>query len=384
MKLMGSEELQLLMMSYLTPRDVANMQGTCRSYSYFVSGRKSNYVSVFEKIWREFCVHTWGLNIKEARSLPTECHGLTFKELYSFCWPLCEEFISFDTSLKTKNNAVSFRGAVGLANRSVQATMSLPLFQREKTDKNWMLNVCHYFFEKYRSNEKKNRSRAWSFEDVTEGINCCGKCNQFSMPFWDNHTLTLSITPRFIAYYEVDIQAGMGRVSSSSHLSSQDLSAMETPVSSPTAGAMLEEPSAGSVTVPLFGYHGNDYNTPDCIAVGLASDKFLFHEKLPGWDEHSYGYHSDDGAIFHGRGRQLSSYGPTFGVGDVVGCGIDYVRGTIFFTLNGESLGTAFDKLGESQFRPTIGVDARVNIIVNFGRTPFRFDLAAYIETQEK
>ena len=35
--------------------------------------------------------------------------------------------------------------------------------------------------------------------------------------------------------------------------------------------------------------------------------------RLPGWDEHSYGYHGDDGNVFEwsGRGRR---YGPTYGM----------------------------------------------------------------------
>ncbi|KAJ1431850.1 concanavalin A-like lectin/glucanase domain-containing protein, partial [Ochromonadaceae sp. CCMP2298] len=80
----------------------------------------------------------------------------------------------------------------------------------------------------------------------------------------------------------------------------------------------------------------------DCIAVGLATSAFQKHTRLPGWDNESWGFHGDDGAIFHGCGKQLARFGPTFGVGDTVGCGFDAREGTIFYTLNGNNLGTAF------------------------------------------
>jgi hypothetical protein len=44
---------------------------------------------------------------------------------------------------------------------------------------------------------------------------------------------------------------------------------------------------------------------------------------MPGWQQNSYGYHSDDGAKFTGAGHGVS-YGPTFGPGDTVGVGLVY------------------------------------------------------------
>ena len=34
--------------------------------------------------------------------------------------------------------------------------------------------------------------------------------------------------------------------------------------------------------------------------IGLATNKFDNETKFPGWDYDSYGYHGDDGALFHG------------------------------------------------------------------------------------
>ena len=124
----------------------------------------------------------------------------------------------------------------------------------------------------------------------------------------------------------------------------------------------------------------------DCVAVGLATKAFMRHKRMPGWDAESYGYHGDDGAIFHGRGRQLSKYGPSFGLGDVVGRGIDYSDSTVFFTLNGVSLGTAFHlrpRANATELCPTVGVDAAVCVTLNYGREPFVFDLLQHISKRE-
>ncbi len=121
---------------------------------------------------------------------------------------------------------------------------------------------------------------------------------------------------------------------------------------------------------------------PECVAVGVSTAAFPRHRQLPGWDNHSYGYHGDDGAIFHGNGHQLSSYGPSFGCGDTVGCGVDYEDASMFFTLNGVGLHTAFTEIDVcSELYPTVGIDANVCVDFNFGERPFHFDLREYIET---
>jgi len=88
---------------------------------------------------------------------------------------------------------------------------------------------------------------------------------------------------------------------------------------------------------------------------------------------------SDDGGIFHGKGLKVRYYGPEFGVGDVVGCGVDYLSSEIFFTLNGSYLGIAFTDVAGTLY-PTVGVDSLCAIDLNFGEEPFRFDLAQYMQ----
>ena len=65
---------------------------------------------------------------------------------------------------------------------------------------------------------------------------------------------------------------------------------------------------------------------------------------IPGWEIDSYGYHARDGRSFLASGLG-ESYGPTFTTGDIVGCGLNLIDSTCFFTSNGVYLGIAFRDL---------------------------------------
>ncbi len=59
---------------------------------------------------------------------------------------------------------------------------------------------------------------------------------------------------------------------------------------------------------------------------------------FPGWEKQSYGYHGDDGQSFSSSGIG-KPYGPTFTTGDVIGCGVNMIDNTAFYTKNGIKLG---------------------------------------------
>ena len=59
---------------------------------------------------------------------------------------------------------------------------------------------------------------------------------------------------------------------------------------------------------------------------------------MVGWDDGSWGYHGDDGAAFSGSGKG-AEYGPEYGKGDVIGCGVNFDEKIAFFTKNGSVLG---------------------------------------------
>jgi hypothetical protein len=108
---------------------------------------------------------------------------------------------------------------------------------------------------------------------------------------------------------------------------------------------------------------------------------------MPGWDACSYGYHGDDGGIFHASGDMLKRFGPSFGKGDTVGCGVDFKQGGIFFTLNGELLGYGWNGLNFpaiSELYPTIGVDSNYPVDCNFGQRKYMFDFDNFVETYEE
>jgi len=77
-----------------------------------------------------------------------------------------------------------------------------------------------------------------------------------------------------------------------------------------------------------------EHDPANTVAVGLGSLAFNpTSTDLVGWRNSSYGYHSDDGAIFVNHGQPVQKC-VTFGQGDTVGVG--YHDDDIYFTKNGE------------------------------------------------
>ena len=170
-------------------------------------------------------------------------------------------------------------------------------------------------------------------------------------------TLTVDVTPSLVAYFEATIF----------HSSPGD----------PSGTAALPREDGDGVD----NLGGQRRVRHECVAIGLSTSRFRAHSKMPGWDYESYGYHGDDGGVFHGKGEMIRLYGPKFGPGDTVGCGLDYASRRIFFCKNGEFLGYAFDRVDERMIEaglyPTVGLDSHCPIFVNYGSKPFKFDQRA-------
>ncbi|KAJ8277055.1 hypothetical protein GJAV_G00070970 [Gymnothorax javanicus] len=113
------------------------------------------------------------------------------------------------------------------------------------------------------------------------------------------------------------------------------------------------------------------------MGIGLSAQGVNMN-RLPGWDKHSYGYHGDDGHSFCSSGTG-QPYGPTFTTGDVIGCCVNLINNTCFYTKNGHGLGIAFTDLPPNLY-PTVGLQTPGEVVdANFGQHPFVFDIEDYM-----
>jgi hypothetical protein len=98
--------------------------------------------------------------------------------------------------------------------------------------------------------------------------------------------------------------------------------------------------------------------------------------RFPGWPPRqdapsakSWGYHGDDGKIFCSAGGEDQA-GPMssdtqYGPGDTVGCGVDLVTRTIWFTRNGVKLNKGFTKV-QGRLFPLLGLEHVAEVETNF------------------
>ncbi|KAK0208025.1 concanavalin A-like lectin/glucanase domain-containing protein, partial [Desarmillaria ectypa] len=118
------------------------------------------------------------------------------------------------------------------------------------------------------------------------------------------------------------------------------------------------------------------------ISIGFTG-RDVKVSRLPGWEPNSWGYHGDDGCSFATE-RNGTAYGPTYGLGDVIGCGIDFTTNRAFFTKNGTLIGPVFENVGENlDLFPSVGLQHSNEMIrANFGHEPFKFDIEYHVQQQ--
>ena len=110
------------------------------------------------------------------------------------------------------------------------------------------------------------------------------------------------------------------------------------------------------------------------IAVGLGRCVITYDTSTQtnsSWPStNSFVYHSDSGNIWlHEIGKD---YGLPLNINDVLGCGIDRGKQSIFFTINGTFWGEAFHLDSIPSLIPVVGIRGiGTTIKTNFGQDPF-------------
>ena len=118
------------------------------------------------------------------------------------------------------------------------------------------------------------------------------------------------------------------------------------------------------------------------IGIGLSAANVSLN-RLPGWEKDSYGYHGDDGHAFSCSGVG-KTYGPTFTTGNIIGCGINFLDQTVFYTKDGNMVGTAFTNV-RNHLYPTVGLRTQGEVVeANFGQSAFLFDIDGYVKVSDR
>jgi hypothetical protein len=263
------------------------------------------------------------------------------------------------TIFRTLENSVQYTGPVGIGDRCIRGDKPLAGPERKGLVPSCANKVCETSFLIYIMYITAQHSTFLVFYQASllnffyRGAAAFVPPGPLWRPFvapYISENEEIHMTPRLVSYYEVSIKP----CPDDFHLGQHG----------------VEQYPRGS----------------DCVAVGVTTNAFNLHSRMPGWDTVSYGYHGDDGGIFHGSGDMTRRFGPSFGEGDTVGCGIDYVASGIFFALNGKFLGFGWTDVDleflQQELYPTVGVDTNFPVEFNFGERPFSFDLTAMVERQ--
>ena len=134
-----------------------------------------------------------------------------------------------------------------------------------------------------------------------------------------------------------------------------------------------ENPDVGRYVRPYI-TEPNDFTDPDGehSNQGISATRTK-NSSVTGF----YAYSGYDGKI--SSPRQIAAYNEPFGRDDVIGCGVNFINDTIFYTKNGVYLGTAFRDVKQGEFIPAIALRPGNTARTNFGLyEEFVFDIIGY------
>jgi len=375
-----NDDLQLYIASFLSEQDVRTMLSVNSSYHRLLLSEDAS------QVWKELCFHRWGCC---ATSIPTptpdhqEQHFSQLLQLASpshpsqidaksFLSPLVQRLRQVRDRLPPPNfglykghpNRVHFTGSVGTGDRCIKADAPLARPRPDDASRTSTTSSSSAIAKTNPLMDFLCRGAA----GVVGGNGKVSSTTPFVAPYVNARSKTI-LTPRLVSYYEVSI------------------------LEKPTTVDDTEPPALVRARIMNDNNDGQQQQQQqrtayDCVAVGLSTANFSTHGRMPGWDHLSWGYHGDDGGLFHGCGDMLQRFGASFGQGDVVGCGVDYSNNGIFFTLNGKFLGYGWvnlQELSRLELYPTVGIDTNCPVHTNFGTTePFEFDLEAFAKTRSE
>lgn len=200
-----------------------------------------------------------------------------------------------------------------------------------------------------------------------------GQKNDYAVT-WANNPVPLNRLGIF--YYEIkvlNVTSSQGAQSSNIIVGYKQWSGSNQETSS--RGSDNDQGSSGSSGTSGIGIG------PRSSLRGRGSTDGSIDDSSPGTkagvEEGFFGYCGIDGAIT--AGSQFKSYSKSFGRDDVIGCGVNYVDGTIFFTKNGVCLGTAFTDVSDIVLIPYIALRPGNSVRTNFGLyEEFVFDILGY------
>ncbi|XP_055269818.1 E3 ubiquitin-protein ligase RNF123 isoform X3 [Moschus berezovskii] len=120
------------------------------------------------------------------------------------------------------------------------------------------------------------------------------------------------------------------------------------------------------------------------MQIGWCTINCRFNQEEGVGDTHnSYAY---DGNRVRKWNVTTTNYGKAWAAGDIVSCLIDLDEGTLSFSLNGVSLGTAFENLSRGlgmAYFPAISLSFKESVAFNFGSRPLRYPVAGYRPLQD-